>query len=112
MAEEISKRIKKLRESLNISQRDFCKLLSLSGGYIANIEANLREPNERLLKLIISEFHVNEDWLLKGKGEIFDIKVKDERSSRLLCLFNNLPRKYQDVIFDVMDSLLKIENDE
>jgi transcriptional regulator with XRE-family HTH domain len=107
--DDVSKRIKQLREALDISQREFCKLLSLSGGYIANVEANLREPNDRLIKLIVSEFNVNEEWLLTGKGKMFDIKVKDERSSRLLGLFNSLPRKYQDVIFDVIDSLRKVK---
>jgi len=107
----VSQRIKHLRETLDISQREFCKLLSLSGGYIANIEAKLREPNERLIKLIVSEFNVNENWLLTGNGEIFNIKVKDERSSRLLSLFNDLPRKYQDVVFDVIASLRKADDE-
>ena len=98
-----------MRETLNINQREFCKLLSLSGGYIANIEANLREPNDRLIKLIVSEFNVNEEWLLTGNGKMFDIKVKDERSSRLLSLFNNLPKKYQDVVFDLINSLYKAD---
>jgi transcriptional regulator with XRE-family HTH domain len=106
---EVGHRIKLLREALRVSQREFCKLLSLSGGYIANIEANLREPNDRLIKLIVSEFNVNEEWLLTGNGQIFDIKVKDERSSRLLSLFNNLPKKYQDVVFDLIDSLYKAD---
>ena len=109
--DDITQRIKLLRETLGISQRDFCKLLSLSGGYIANIEAKLRQPNDRLIKLIVSEFNVNEDWLLTGKGEIFNIKVKDERSSRLLSLFNDLPRKYQDVVFDVIASLRKADDE-
>ena len=108
--DDISQRIKQLRETLGISQREFCKLLSLSGGYIANVEAKLREPNERLIKLIVSEFNVNEDWLLTGRGEVFNLKVKDERSSRLLSLFNDLPRKYQDVVFDVIISLRKADD--
>jgi transcriptional regulator with XRE-family HTH domain len=112
MTEEVSRRIKSLRESLKISQREFCKLLSLSGGYIGNIEARLREPNDRLIKLIVSEFSVNEEWLLYGKGQMFDIKVKDERSSRLLSLFNSLPIKYQDVVFDLIKSLRKAEGAE
>jgi transcriptional regulator with XRE-family HTH domain len=106
----INQRIKLLRENLKISQREFCKLLSLSGGYIANIEANLREPNDRLIKLIVSEFNVNEEWLLSGSGQMFDIKVRDERSSRLLSVFNSLSRKYQDVVFDLIDSLRKVES--
>ena len=107
----VSQRIKLLRKALDISQREFCKLLSLSGGYIANIEANMREPNDRLIKLIVAEFNVNEEWLLNGNGQMFDIKVKDERSSRLLSLFNNLSRKYQDVVFDMIKSLSKADNE-
>ena len=107
---DINQRIKQLRKKLGIGQREFCKLLSLSGGYIANIEANLREPNERLIKLIVSEFNVNEDWLLTGSGKIFNIKVKDERAARLLSLFNDLPQKYQDVVFDVIASLRKADD--
>jgi transcriptional regulator with XRE-family HTH domain len=112
MADGIGLRIKLLRETLDMSQREFCKLLSLSGGYIANIESRLREPNNRLIKLIVSEFNVNEDWLLTGNGEMFDIKIKNERTSRLLSLFNNLPKKYQDVVFDLINSLRKADCDD
>jgi transcriptional regulator with XRE-family HTH domain len=105
-AKAVGKRIKALRETLGISQREFCKLLSLSGGYIAGIEVGLREANDRLVKLIASEFNANKEWLMTGKGEMFiNVKKGDERTTRLVAVFNDLPKKYQDVIFGVIDLL-------
>ncbi|MDR3312085.1 MAG: helix-turn-helix domain-containing protein [Spirochaetaceae bacterium] len=104
-------RIKLLREQLGLSQRAFCKLLSLSGGYIAGIEVGLRTVNDRLIKLIVSEFNVSKDWLLTGEGQMFDVKTTDERTTRLVALFNDMPPKYQDVIFGVIDVLRNTKND-
>jgi transcriptional regulator with XRE-family HTH domain len=107
----VGKRVKTLRETLGISQREFCKLLSLSGGYIAGIEVGLREANDRLVKLIASEFNANKEWLITGKGEMFiDAKKSDERTTRLIAVFNDLPKKYQDVIFGVIDLLRETKN--
>jgi transcriptional regulator with XRE-family HTH domain len=110
--ETINQRIKKVRESLDLSQRTFSKLLSASGGYIAGIEVGLRRANARLIKLIVSEFGVSEDWLRTGKGEMFSKIGTDEKSTRLLSLFNDLPSRYQDVIFGLIDLLRKTKESE
>jgi len=67
----VNQRIKELRKKIGLNQRDFSNLLSLSGGYIAGVEVNLRKVNDRLIKLIIAEFGVNEEWLRSGNGEMF-----------------------------------------
>ncbi|GMO25706.1 MAG: hypothetical protein Pg6A_13060 [Termitinemataceae bacterium] len=108
----INQRIKKLRLYLGINQREFCKLLSLSVGYISTIEVNRRPSNERLIKLIVSEFGVNEEWLLTGKGEMLTNQEKDERTTRLVALFNDLSRDNQDVVFSMIDVLRKKEDEQ
>jgi transcriptional regulator with XRE-family HTH domain len=110
-SEEISQRIKRLREALGISQRAFSRLLSLSAGYISGVEINSRPVNDRLVKQIVSEFGVDKDWLLTGKGQMFVQKDTDERSARLMVLFNGLSRKYQDVVFGVIDLLRNAKNE-
>jgi transcriptional regulator with XRE-family HTH domain len=103
----INRRIKELRNKLGINQRDFSELISLSSGYIAGIEVNLRKVNDRLIKLIISEFGVNEDWLRFGTGEMFAKNKNDEKAARIVALFNDLPPHYQDVILGTIELLRK-----
>jgi len=103
----INQRIKELREKLGLNQREFSKLLSLSGGYIAGIEVNLRKVNDRLIKLIVSQFGVNEEWLRLGKGDMFLKKKTDEKAVRILSLFNDLPPHFQEVVLGTIELLRK-----
>ena len=103
----INQRIKELREKLGLNQREFCKLLSLSGGYIAGIEVNLRNVNDRLIKLIVSQFGVNDEWLRLGNGDMFIKKKTDQKAVRILSLFNDLPPHFQDVVLGTIELLRK-----
>jgi transcriptional regulator with XRE-family HTH domain len=109
---EINQRIKQLRETLGINQRDFSNLLSLSSGYIAGIEVNLRKVNDRLIKLIVAEFGVNDDWLRNGTGQMFSKHKNNEKTTRLVSLFNDLPPHYQDVILGMIELLRKAKSSE
>ena len=111
MEYSINQRIKELREKLGLNQREFSKLLSLSGGYIAGIEVNLRKVNDRLIKLIISQFGVNEEWLRLGKGEFFK-KRTDEKTVRILSLYNDLPTHFQEVVLGTIELLRKANESE
>ncbi len=72
---ETYERIRELRKNhLHMTQTDFGERLGVSRSVINNIERNvLARPNQKLslMKLICSEFHVNEDWLLNGTGPMF-----------------------------------------
>ena len=107
MDEFVNQRIKELREKLGLNQRDFSKLLSLSGGYIGGIEANCRRVNDRIIKLIVSEFGINEDWLRFGKKPMFTESKNNEKSARIVSLFNDLPPHLQDVILGTIELLRK-----
>jgi len=107
MENSINLRIKELREKLGLNQREFSKLLSLSGGYIAGIEVNLRKVNDRLIKLIISQFGVNENWLRLGNGEMFTKKKTNEKTVKILSLYNDLPPHFQDVVLGTIELLRK-----
>jgi len=103
----INQRIKELRKKIGLNQHDFSNMLSLSGGYIAGVEVNLRKVNDRLIKLIIAEFGVNEEWLRFGNGEMFTEEMINEKAARMLSLFNDLPPHYQDVVLGTIDLLRK-----
>lgn len=69
---DINKRIKELRQKLGLSQPTFAQRISISNGYIAAIELGNRRVNDRIVKLVCSEFNVNENWLRTGEGEMFE----------------------------------------
>lgn len=67
----------------------------------------MRKVNDRVIKLIISEFGVNEEWLRFGKKEMFIKKKTNEKAVRVLSLFNDLPPSFQDVILGTIELLRK-----
>ena len=71
-------RIKKLRQSLGLSQEEFGRRLGVTRGAVTNIELNKVEPKPLFVDLICREFNVNEEWLRTGEGEMFKPKSRNE----------------------------------
>lgn len=80
----MNERIKKIRNSLNISQTDFAQKLSVSRSAICKMESGENYPSEQTIKLICNEFSVNEEWLRTGNGEMFLETKKDDLISKML----------------------------
>lgn len=107
----INQRVKQIRQTLELSQAKFAKALSISNGYIAGIELEHNNVNERLVKLICFTFNVRESWLKTGEGSMFN-----EQPNRLTELassnFKELKPEYQEYIFKQIDQLLDIQQKE
>lgn len=67
----LNERIKILRKTLNISQRDFGKKIGISDTAVSKLESGERNPSEQTLKSICREYNVNYVWLTEGLGEMF-----------------------------------------
>lgn len=70
-------RLKKLRKTLDMTQKAFGERIGVKGNTIAQYEMGRNEPIDSVFSLICKEFNVNEDWLRYGKGEMF-IKLDPE----------------------------------
>ncbi len=64
-------RIRKLRRTLDLTQKQFGDRIGVKGNTIATYELGRNEPIDSVLSLIVREFHVNEQWLRTGEGEMF-----------------------------------------
>lgn len=104
----INQRVKQVRQALNMSQSKFAKSILVSDGYIANIESENRNVNDRLIKLICVTFNVSERWLRTGEEPMFN-----ERNSQLVDLassaFKELDPIYQEYICKQIDLLLDVQ---
>ncbi len=64
-------RIKELRKTLKLSQKEFGEKIGVSIGVVANIELDRAGLNPILLQHICDVFGVNRTWLETGEGEMF-----------------------------------------
>ena len=90
---KLNERIKAIRNAVGKSQTDFAKELSVSRSAICKMESGENYPSEQTIKLICSEFNVNEEWLRTGNGEMF------------------IPVSKIDLIADMMSDVLKCDED-
>ena len=106
----INKRIKHLRQTLNMSQVEFAKAIYISNGYIAELECEHRRVNDRIIHLISLTFGVNEKWLKTGEGDML-FRTSGEKLQRMAGLFNELPPKFQDYVMLQIEQLLNVANE-
>ena len=103
----IGKRIKHLRQTLNMSQAEFAKAIHISNGYIAELECEHRRVNDRIIHLISLTFSVKDKWLRAGEGDMF-FNTSGEKLQRMVSLYSELPPKFQDYVMLQMEQLLKV----
>jgi len=63
-------RIRKIRTSMGLNMEQFSNCLGISASTVSLLESGKRKPSFQLIKSMCREFHVNEEWLTKGEGEM------------------------------------------
>lgn len=123
--ETINTRFKLVRKTLGKNQTDFAKEIGLTQSSITMIERGERDVLERHVKSICSIFHVDENWLLNGEGEMFskekektDLMEWAERLSeegdsfayRLAVCISNLTQEQLDMLAEIAEKLVAEDN--
>lgn len=72
-------RIRKLRKTLDLTQQDFAKKIGMSANVLTNYETGRRNPSKSVINNICKTFHVNEEWLRTGNGEMFVDVSRDDQ---------------------------------
>lgn len=77
------KRLKKLRNELEMTQQEFADVLGTARGNISAYEVGKNAPSDAVISLICkTDFpkgRVNETWLRTGEGEMFIEASRDEQ---------------------------------
>ena len=71
-------RIRNLRRILDLTQEKFAERIGIKRNTVATYESGRNEPVDSVVALICREFHVNEEWLRNGTGEMFAQDSEDE----------------------------------
>lgn len=79
----MKERLKALRKELRLTQQEFADRVGISRGNIGAYEVGKNAPSDAVISLICREFHVNEEWLRTGNGEMFVEETPDEEFMRM-----------------------------
>lgn len=63
---KIGKRIRQIRLTSGLTQKEFAHALGIVQGFLSGIECGKKEPSATLLYALCHKFGVNEAWLLDG----------------------------------------------
>jgi transcriptional regulator with XRE-family HTH domain len=103
----VGERIKEIRTSLGISQREFSKQIYITQSFYGDIELGNKNLNDRIIQLISTQFKVSKEWIKTGEGEMFTAPPPDVRRERLMEIYNQLPQWLQDCLIEQSSVLLK-----
>lgn len=109
-------RLKELRQSRNLSQKELAEILKVSTGTVGNWEVGLREPDFNMLTKIADLFGVSCDYLLSrfsDDGDIGENKIRVTVSSveeEMLNEFRNVGKKFGSDGQQAVISIAKILN--
>lgn len=71
-------RLRQLRKTLGLTQLEFAEKVGMKQNTIATYEMGRGHPSDRAVRYICSIFHVNEEWLQNGVGDMFLPANRDE----------------------------------
>ena len=122
----MGERLKLIRKTLNLKQAEFGARIGLSQPSIGLYEKETRPITERVISQLVSEFHINEEYLRHGTGDMFIDRTPDlvrqlsqelslsQREQRLLLTFLSFPpdtrAQVLDFARDFIDKLRQAEN--
>lgn len=107
----LANRMKAVRETLDLSQREFGEKLGVSRDVISNIEYGRVQPKKLLLQHMCQQYKVNERWLETGEGEMFAENIElEDKLNEALSIFKSLRPEFQDYALEQIKKLAELQN--
>lgn len=92
----MQERIKILRKSLGLTQKQFAEKIGVKQNTVAQYEIGRNIPTDMAINLICREFNVNEIWLRTGVGDPFRKKERSQEMTELFAdLMNDRPESFR-----------------
>lgn len=107
----MNSRIRELRKTLGLSQKDFAQKIGLKQNSVSYMEKDGATVTEQNIKTICSQFSVNEGWLRTGSGKMF--LDNEKKQKEFFDIFDDLSPALQDYLIktakDLLDTQTKMQ---
>ena len=102
---EFGQRVKAIRKTLGLSQKDFAGPLGNSGTFISEVENGKYKPCYDFFYNIMAHFNVNLHYLMTGQGEMFIRDIKQPGEFEIEEPFSSI-QKTEDLLWYIKRSPL------
>ncbi|MCL2055520.1 MAG: helix-turn-helix transcriptional regulator [Oscillospiraceae bacterium] len=69
---KVNERIKKVRQTLKLTQVKFAERIAISPTYLSDMEFSGKPVSDRVIRLVSLEYSVSEHWIRTGEGDMFN----------------------------------------
>ena len=93
----LAERVKQLRRSKGLTQKDFAESLGIVQGYLSGIERGKKVPSDTLLMALCHVYQVTEDWLHgrnRENGTHFHKRERPRGKIVQIPLFRTIPEHF------------------
>lgn len=104
----LGERIKKVRRTLDLTQREFGERISIKQNSVAQIEMG-RNTSDQTIVSICREFNINETWLRTGEGDPF---VQRSKEDELAQVFSAISASDDELIKRIIRAYWKLDSKE
>ena len=101
-------RIRELRKTLGLSQKNFAEKIGLKQNAISYMEKEGSTVTEHNIKAICAQFTVNENWLRTGSGNMF--LDNEKKQTEFFEIFDSLAPCLQDFLIKAAKDLLDAQS--
>ena len=103
----INERVREVRKTLHLSQKEFARKIGLKQTSICDIEHGRCNVIERNLIAICNQLNVSRNWLESGEGSMFN--EIDKRYDEFFSNYKKLNPNLQDFLLKVAKDLLELQ---
>jgi SOS-response transcriptional repressor LexA len=101
----IGSRIKQIRLSKGLTQKEFADSLGIVQGFLSGLERGKKSPSDTLLIALCHLYEINQEWLEIGVGEIYkeppmSAENRQCTATTKIPLLNQIPPEFPDKISD------------
>lgn len=101
----MNERLRKLRKTLDLTQQQLADKIGIKRNTLATYESGRNEPIDAVISLICRELNVNEDWLRKGIGEMFNQRTRNQIITDFAGDLINEPESFRTRLIEGMAKL-------
>ena len=98
-------RIQQLIDELGIKKIEFAKKINVSPAFVSEMCSGRKNISDRTIVDICHKFHVNEDWLRYGEGEMFVARTREEEIAAFMGSVLDGPNNFKKRLIAVLANL-------